>query len=217
VTYYASALLNTLPKHSTQQEESGLSHDMIHLSSSTSVKGKPIVLTRHHTATSAHVTPRHPRASNFLQPQRVATTPHSSTANTMSALRIPLSRRAFSTAPARCFPRITRDRNPNRGVSPLRRVPQKEPLGAEKYGLPVPAPVTSKVVTDENHGLWGFFRDKKALPTPAEDFAHGTTTTGRGDGRRRLTDYRSPLDRRGAPPQVVGGPAQALVGVREGA
>lgn len=29
------------------------------------------------------------------------------------------------------------------------------------------------VEVDPDHGLWGFFRDKKALPTPEEDHKHG--------------------------------------------
>lgn len=31
-----------------------------------------------------------------------------------------------------------------------------------------------KVKVDPKHGLWGFFLDKKALPTPDEDSEHGT-------------------------------------------
>ena len=45
--------------------------------------------------------------------------------------------------------------------------------------MPLPQPVLdperrSKVETDPDHGLWGFFnRDKQALSTPIEDNAHG--------------------------------------------
>ncbi|KAA8901700.1 mitochondrial 39-S ribosomal protein L47 (MRP-L47)-domain-containing protein [Sphaerosporella brunnea] len=85
----------------------------------------------------------------------------------------PVLYRRFSTCRTLSYPRITRDRNPNRGVSPLRHQAAKEPLSTEKYPLPVPAPVTSKIVTDPDHGLWGFFRDKQPLPTPEEDHAHG--------------------------------------------
>ncbi|KAF8539275.1 mitochondrial 39-S ribosomal protein L47 (MRP-L47)-domain-containing protein [Trichophaea hybrida] len=83
----------------------------------------------------------------------------------------------FHTSAATQFPRrITRDRNPNRGVSAVRRQPHKEPLGVEKYGLPQPVVDPARhtqVETDPDHGLWGFFHDKKALPTPEEDDKHG--------------------------------------------
>ena len=45
--------------------------------------------------------------------------------------------------------------------------------------MPLPQPVLnperrSKIETDPNHGLWGFFnRDKQALSTPTADNAHG--------------------------------------------
>jgi hypothetical protein len=47
---------------------------------------------------------------------------------------------------------------------------------AEKYGLPKPvsADKLTKVETDPNHGLWGFFRDhRNALSTPEQEFSHG--------------------------------------------
>jgi len=58
----------------------------------------------------------------------------------------------------------------------MHRRPQKEPLGAQKYGIPKPvdAAKLDKVETDANHGLWGFFReDRYALPTPEVDNSHG--------------------------------------------
>ncbi|KAL8690166.1 MAG: hypothetical protein Q9218_004333 [Villophora microphyllina] len=70
----------------------------------------------------------------------------------------------------------TRDNNPNRGVSALRRTGLRRPLEMMKYPLPVPVlnpEKRSKVAVDENHGLWGFFRDKKALNTPEEHAAFG--------------------------------------------
>ena len=74
-------------------------------------------------------------------------------------------------------PRTTRDMNKNRGISPLRHKGQKEPLGAEKHPLPKPVLAKEKrtpVVTDDDHPLWGFFRNKQALVTPEEDYKHGT-------------------------------------------
>ena len=76
-------------------------------------------------------------------------------------------------------PKTNRDMNPNRGISPLRHKGQKEPLGAEKYGLPKPVLEKAKrtpVVTPEDHPLWGFFRNKQALVKPEDDYKHGTHT-----------------------------------------
>lgn len=48
---------------------------------------------------------------------------------------------------------------------------------------PLPKPVLdpekrSKVQSDPNHGLWGFFnQDKKALSLPEEDAAHGKASS----------------------------------------
>ncbi|KAL7269660.1 54S ribosomal protein L4 mitochondrial [Rhizina undulata] len=76
--------------------------------------------------------------------------------------------------------RVTRDRNPQRGVSAIHRRGQKEPLSVSK--MPLPEPVLdptkhTKVEVDEDHGLWGFFHKKKALPTPEEDHQHGRAWT----------------------------------------
>lgn len=112
--------------------------------------------------------------------------------------------RPFSTTPAvslpskgrtrlRVYPRPTRrsleprsnkDRNPLRGVSPLRHKPQKEPLGAEKYGIPKPVNLDreAKVVTDDDHPLWGFFRNKQALVPPEEDYKHGMSASAPSPG-----------------------------------
>ena len=81
---------------------------------------------------------------------------------------------AFSTSQARHYPR---DRNPNRGISAVRRTGLRQPLSVSKEPLPEPVLDRSKrtpVDVDPNHGLWGFFgAEKKALQTPEEDFAHG--------------------------------------------
>jgi large subunit ribosomal protein L47 len=80
----------------------------------------------------------------------------------------------FSTFKRHSFPR---DRNRNRGVSALRRTGPREPLSVSK--LPLPQPVLdpskrSKVLVDENHGLWQFFnRERTTLSKPEDDYAHG--------------------------------------------
>ena len=59
----------------------------------------------------------------------------------------------------------------------MRRTGPKIFLGMSR--MPLPQPVVnperrSKVETDPDHGLWGFFnRDKQALNKPTEDNAHG--------------------------------------------
>lgn len=84
------------------------------------------------------------------------------------------SSRKFSSTPSSRYPR---DRNPNRGVSPLRRTGLPQPLSVSKEPLPKPLldPARrSKLNVDENHGLWGFFNaQKEALSTPEQDDAHG--------------------------------------------
>ncbi|KAI5790129.1 mitochondrial 39-S ribosomal protein L47 (MRP-L47)-domain-containing protein [Geopyxis carbonaria] len=87
---------------------------------------------------------------------------------------------SFHTSMVQSFPRHTRDMNSDRGISPLHRRPQKEPLGAEKHGIPQPVldPARrTKIETDPDHGLWGFFQEQKALPTPEEDHKHGRAWT----------------------------------------
>lgn len=50
-------------------------------------------------------------------------------------------------------------------------------MGMSKYPLPQPVSDSerkAKVQVDENHGLWGFFNEKKtALSTPKDDDTHG--------------------------------------------
>jgi large subunit ribosomal protein L47 len=48
--------------------------------------------------------------------------------------------------------------------------------------LPLPKPVMnpkkhSKIQVDEDHGLWGFFKDKKLLMRPEDEHAHGRAWT----------------------------------------
>lgn len=73
--------------------------------------------------------------------------------------------------------RRKRDGNPNRGVSALRRTGLRYPVGMSKEPLPQPVldpNKRTKVKTDENHGLWGFFNNQRtSLSTPEEDNAHG--------------------------------------------
>ena len=85
----------------------------------------------------------------------------------------------FSTSTPWCkretSQRHTRDSNPDRGVSALRRTGLRHPVSMSKE--PLPQPVVGpkkKIEVAENHGLWGFFnRQKTVLPTPKEDDAHG--------------------------------------------
>jgi len=102
----------------------------------------------------------------------------------------------FSTSSSRPYPR---DRNPNRGVSALRRTGLRQPVSVSKEPLPQPvldATKRSKPVVDENHGLWDFFsKDKAALATPEQDAAHGMFAQ---TGTIELSVehcYRSTLDR----------------------
>ena len=71
-----------------------------------------------------------------------------------------------------------RDGNPHRGESALRRTGLRYPNGMSKQPLPQPVldpNKRSKIEVDKNHGLWGFFNEKrKALSTPEEDAAKGT-------------------------------------------
>ncbi|KAI9704807.1 MAG: 54S ribosomal protein L4 mitochondrial [Candelina mexicana] len=74
----------------------------------------------------------------------------------------------------------TRDRSRNRGVSALRRTGPRHSLSVSKEPLPQPVldpKKRSKVQVDEDHGLWQFFKDKKALSTPEECAEHGRSWT----------------------------------------
>lgn len=90
----------------------------------------------------------------------------------LNAVSSPFSTSAVSSAGRR----VNRDRSKLRGVSALKRQPKKIALAAAKFDLPTPVAKEKhkKVEVDPEHGLWGFFVDKKALPTPVEDSEHGT-------------------------------------------
>ena len=90
----------------------------------------------------------------------------------------PVPRNAFSTtAPVNARKKKRVDGNPRRGESALRRTGPKTLLSMAR--MPLPQPVLnpekrSKVETDPDHGLWGFFNMKKqALSTPIADTEHG--------------------------------------------
>ncbi|KAI9720196.1 MAG: hypothetical protein M1812_003014 [Candelaria pacifica] len=85
-----------------------------------------------------------------------------------------VQRSVFSTTSPQ-FKR-TRDYNRNRGVSALRRTGPRHPLSVSNEPLPRPVldpKKRSKVQVDENHGLWQFFKGKKALSTPEDIAEHG--------------------------------------------
>lgn len=79
-----------------------------------------------------------------------------------------------------------RDRNRNRGISPVRRagLQKKANLFALRHKIPeLPRPVRDpherpQVEVDPDHGLWGFFnRDKTSLSTIEDESAHGRAWT----------------------------------------
>ncbi|KAI9892165.1 MAG: 54S ribosomal protein L4 mitochondrial [Vezdaea aestivalis] len=92
---------------------------------------------------------------------------------------------SFNVTPLRCqqsaqfstIPRRSKDNNKMRGMSAMHRTGLRRRVGASKYPLPQPVLDPDKITKpeiDENHGLWGFFRDKqKVLNTPVEDSSYG--------------------------------------------
>ena len=85
----------------------------------------------------------------------------------------------FSTSPTRC----KKDNNINRGLSAVRAtgLRPRQTLSVmnknfRRQTLPKPVKINEKenVVGSDNHGLWGFFKDKKLLQTPVEEQRHGT-------------------------------------------
>lgn len=120
--------------------------------------------------------------------------------------------------------RWVRDRSKNRGVSAIHRQPKKDiQISVSKFPLPEPVLDASKrtaAKVDPDHGLWGFFRDKKALPTPEEDHKHGlfcstlSIVLNMVVGRLIGTEGgRSAVDGGGIAAEELGGLAEALVGV----
>ncbi|KAJ6264268.1 54S ribosomal protein L4 [Drechslerella dactyloides] len=61
----------------------------------------------------------------------------------------------------------------------MRRKPYPGRVSLQYKGMELPKPVMdpskrTKLVTNPDHGLWGFFnKDKAAIPTPEEDHKHG--------------------------------------------
>ncbi|KAF2475648.1 MRP-L47-domain-containing protein [Lindgomyces ingoldianus] len=75
-----------------------------------------------------------------------------------------------------------RDNNRNRGVSVKRHTGLRPRQTLSVRNVPLPKPVLdpsnkNAIIGDENHGLWGFFKDKKLLMTPNENWAHGRAWT----------------------------------------
>ena len=90
--------------------------------------------------------------------------------------RLPITRSfLFSTTTPRH--KSTRDRNRKRGVSAIRRTGPKYPLPISKEPLPEPVldpEQRSKVVGNENHGLWEFFdKERKPFEAPEKEGAYG--------------------------------------------
>ena len=101
----------------------------------------------------------------------------------------PERHRQFTTSSTLCERKVrekpkkirkTRDMNKERGVSALRRTGLKYPVSMSKEPLPQPVldpEKRSKVEVNQDHGLWGFFNEKRqALSTPIEDIAFGRLT-----------------------------------------
>ncbi|EDN11378.1 mitochondrial 54S ribosomal protein YmL4 [Histoplasma capsulatum] len=79
----------------------------------------------------------------------------------------------FSTTPA---PGLKLDLSKHRGVSAIHRTGPRYPLSVSKYPLPRPVKPKEQEKRPSNpkHGLWGFFGpDRKPIPTPEEEYAHG--------------------------------------------
>ncbi|PWW79446.1 MRP-L47-domain-containing protein [Tuber magnatum] len=99
--------------------------------------------------------------------------------NTLHCVRASLSSQFHTTSAP--LGRWVRDRNKNRGVSAIHRQPKEDiQISVSKVPLPEPVLDASKrtaVKVSPDHGLWGFFREKKALPTPEEDHKHGRPWT----------------------------------------
>ena len=75
-----------------------------------------------------------------------------------------------------------REKNKIRGVSAIRRTGPRVPLSVAKYTLPEPVwnpPGRDAFTTREDHGLWGFFNEKRTSMTLPEDLdAHGRAWSG---------------------------------------
>jgi large subunit ribosomal protein L47 len=72
----------------------------------------------------------------------------------------------------------TRDNNPYRGMSPLRRTGLRQPVSVSNEPLPRPSKELPPIKVDPNHGLYAFFAGpEQLLSTPAEDREHGRAWT----------------------------------------
>lgn len=144
---------------------------------------------------------------DFLAPSFARSTP-----STVNAAK-------FSTSTPRLYPR---DRNPNRGVSALRRTGLREPVSVSKEPLPQPVldpTKRSKVEVDVKHGLWGFFnKDRAPLATPEQDAAHGEQESWKVSLASEANNavVRSSMDCGRTPKKVVGRSSLALVGMCKG-
>ncbi|KAK4165996.1 mitochondrial 39-S ribosomal protein L47 (MRP-L47)-domain-containing protein [Cladorrhinum sp. PSN259] len=76
--------------------------------------------------------------------------------------------------------RSNKDMNKKRGESALNRSGTRWRLSMSDEPLPRPVPRAElpEIVTDENHGLWDFFRDRNSVAAPPEEDAkHGRAWT----------------------------------------
>ncbi|KAF2877518.1 mitochondrial 39-S ribosomal protein L47 (MRP-L47)-domain-containing protein [Massariosphaeria phaeospora] len=92
----------------------------------------------------------------------------------------------FSTSPALWQKQKKRraDNNRNRGVSAMRNTglrPRQtlsvKPKDFNAADLPKPVEREEKVEGDPEHGLWDFFKSRKLLSTPQEEYSHGRAWT----------------------------------------
>ncbi|KAK2810737.1 54S ribosomal protein L4 mitochondrial [Emmonsiellopsis sp. PD_5] len=103
------------------------------------------------------------------------------------ALQFPLIRSSFQCSKFSTSHAVAakkRDLNKQRGVSAIHRTGPRTRLSISKYleKNPLPRPVLpaeqEQRPLNPDHGLWGFFYpDRKAIPTPEEDYAHGRAWT----------------------------------------
>ncbi|PGH12880.1 54S ribosomal protein L4, mitochondrial [Helicocarpus griseus UAMH5409] len=98
-------------------------------------------------------------------------------------LQFPLTRPTFQCSKfstTHALAAKKKDLNKQRGVSAIHRTGPKNKLSVWKYPLPRPVAPKELEKRPENpdHGLWGFFHpDRKAIPTPEDEYAHGRAWT----------------------------------------
>lgn len=87
--------------------------------------------------------------------------------------------RSFSSSPHLAKRKKTKDANRKRGVSAIRSTGPRVPLTASFHykELPTPVPDEERPLDQwpvrEDHGLYGFFEDKKTTMPGEEEEAHG--------------------------------------------